>query len=114
MSRNVPLPVTRPRNSSPLECRVHIANRYPRRLRLLHVAESMNAQRAGWAQDAIVHFAHTVGLDPVQERREALHDLLCDLGHFADRHSLNIREEVRRALETWRDEKGGPLANGTL
>jgi hypothetical protein len=73
----------------------------------------MNTQRSWWAESAAIHFAHVVGLDPDKERLEALHDLLCDLGHYADRLGLDFPTEVRRAIATWKDEKADPYENGT-
>jgi hypothetical protein len=72
----------------------------------------MNTQRAWWAENATAHFAHLVGLDPEAERAEALHDLLCDLGHYADRLRLDFQEEIQRAIDTWKAEKADPFENG--
>jgi hypothetical protein len=68
----------------------------------LHLADDANEDRAQWAANALAVFARETGteLGP-----EALHDLLCDLGHYADDLKLDYREEMKRAAETWAEEK---------
>ena len=67
-----------------------------------HLADVANEDRAAWALKALRAFADVTGSDL---GREALHDLLCDLGHYADQKGLDFREEVDRAAATWADEK---------
>ena len=67
-----------------------------------HLADAANEDRATWALKALRAFADVTG---AELGREALHDLLCDLGHYADQHGLDFREEVERAAATWTDEK---------
>ena len=67
-----------------------------------HLADVANEDRAAWALKALRAFADVTGSDL---GREALHDLLCDLGHYADQRGLDFREEVERATATWADEK---------
>lgn len=68
----------------------------------LHLAEVANEHRARWAENALKVFSRETGCDM---GREALHDLLCDLGHYADEHGLDFEDEIQRAAETWAIEK---------
>jgi len=63
---------------------------------------SINADRAKWAHEALRAFAAETGCDL---ETEALHDLLCDLGHWADCHGVDFPIACGRAIETWRAEK---------
>ena len=68
----------------------------------LHLGDIANENRADWALKALRAFAAETGSEL---GREALHDLLCDLGHYADQHGLDFQAEVTRATEIWADEK---------
>lgn len=78
-----------------------------------HLAEIANEDRAGWAEKALRCFSRETGSDM---GREALHDLICDLGHYADTLKLDFRTELQRAAETWDEEKAEqaphPVASG--
>lgn len=65
-------------------------------------AQPINAQRASWAAAALMTFAGLTGSDIGPE---ALHDLLCDLGHWADAKGIDFAEAIERAAATWSDEK---------
>ena len=67
-----------------------------------HLADVANEDRAAWALKALRAFADVTGSEL---GREALHDLLCDLGHYADGRGLDFQEEVERAAATWAAEK---------
>lgn len=67
-----------------------------------HLGEVANEDRARWAASALKAFSRETGTDM---GGEALHDLLCDLGHYADELGLDIRTEMARAAETWDEEK---------
>lgn len=78
-----------------------------------HLSEVANEDRAGWAEKALRCFTRETGSDM---GREALHDLICDLGHYADTLNLDFRTELQRAAETWDEEKAeqapDPVASG--
>src|SRR5262249_21880344 len=74
--------------------------------------DCMNARRAVWAEEALIAFGDVVGLNVDAEYSEALHDLLCNLGHYADRKGLDFPTQIRAALATWREEKADPAENG--
>lgn len=66
-----------------------------------HLAEVANEDRARWAKAALKAFSRETGTDI---GREALHDLLCDLGRYADALGLDFRDLLTRAAETWAEE----------
>ena len=68
----------------------------------MHLEDVCNEHRSIWAANALRAFARETLCDM---GREALHDLLCNLGHYADRHGLDFETELRRAAETWAEEK---------
>ena len=68
----------------------------------LHLSEVANEDRALWAEKALRCFSRETGSDM---GREALHDLICDLGHYADSLKLDFPTELQRAAETWKEEK---------
>lgn len=74
-----------------------------------HLAEVANEDRAQWAENALKTFSRETGSDM---GREALHDLLCDLGHYADQLGLDFDDEMRRAAETWSEEKAEEQREG--
>ena len=67
-----------------------------------HLPDCTNLDRARWAEKAIRTFSRETGSEL---GRDALHDLLCDLGHYADELGLDFEAEVSRALDTWDEEK---------
>ena len=74
---------------------------------------SMNAQRAVWAERAVLTFCHVTGLDAGTEQIDGYRDLLCNLGHYADWAGLDFEVELQGALTTWREEKADPFENGS-
>ena len=72
----------------------------------LHLADVANEHRARWAANALKVFSSETGSDMGQE---ALHDLLCDLGHYADELGLDFEAEIQRAAETWAEEKAAEV-----
>lgn len=61
-----------------------------------------NRDRARWAEHALNTFSRETGSEMGQE---ALHDLLCDLGHYADQQGFDFEDQIRCAAETWAEEK---------
>ena len=70
---------------------------------------SMNTSRAAWAHSALAAFVAETGCDL---ETEALHHLLCDLGHWADLRGIDYAAAFARAVQMWRAEKAGPAENG--
>ena len=60
-----------------------------------------NEDRARWAKKALQAFAQETGSDM---GREAVHDLLCDLGHYARSTGLDFRDELHRAADVCGEE----------
>lgn len=60
----------------------------------LHLRDIANEDRARWAHKALQAFSQETGSCM---GREALHDLLCDLGHYARSVGLDFRDEFERA-----------------
>jgi hypothetical protein len=52
-----------------------------------------NAERAGWADEALQAFIARTGVDC----EDSLADLLADLMHWADKSGLSFTGELRRA-----------------
>lgn len=73
--------------------------------------EPCNDDRAEWAEHALSVFCEVTGLDLEVERDDAVSDLLCNLGHYCDRHDLNFLALASRAIGVWdaekREEKNG-------
>lgn len=67
----------------------------------LHLRDIANEDRARWAKKALQAFAQETGSDM---GREALHDLLCDLGHYARSTGLDFRDELHRAADVCGEE----------
>ncbi len=63
--------------------------------------ECSNAHRARWAAAAIRTLARDTGAEMGEE---AFSDLLCNLGHWADRNGIDYRTAFERAAETWAEE----------
>lgn len=59
-----------------------------------HLRDIANEDRARWAAKALKAFSQETGSCM---GRDALHDLLCDLGHYSRSAGLDFRDEVERA-----------------
>ena len=66
------------------------------------LADIADEDRARYALSALRAFADVTGS---QVDREAVRDLLTDLGYYADRSGLDFEEELRRACQTLAREK---------
>ncbi len=64
-----------------------------------------NAVRAEWAKNALSVFCDETGLDPEVERREAVSDLMCNLGHYCDSQGLDFLAIASCAIGVWDAEK---------
>lgn len=62
--------------------------------------EEMNDKRAAWAASALAHFQLKTGTDD----EDALHDLLCNLRHWADRAGENFEEVLNGAMQCYKEE----------
>ncbi|MEQ1615994.1 MAG: hypothetical protein ABL904_24815 [Hyphomicrobiaceae bacterium] len=60
-----------------------------------------NEDRARWAEKSLLEFSRDTGSSM---GREALHDLLCDLGHYARSTGLDFRDELHRAADVCAEE----------
>lgn len=60
-----------------------------------------NEDRARWAEKSLREFSRDTGSSM---GREALHDLLCDLGHYARSTGLDFRDELHRAADVCAEE----------
>lgn len=60
----------------------------------MHLRDIANDDRARWAKKVLRAFSHETGSDM---GRDACHDLLCDLGHYARSIGLDFRDEMDRA-----------------
>lgn len=66
-----------------------------------------NRKRALWAHNALTTFHIETGSDLPED---ALKDLICDLGHYADRHGLDFVEITRSAIAGWKLEQADPFS----
>lgn len=66
-----------------------------------HLADIATEDRATWARKALQTFARETGSGMGQD---ALHDLLCDLAHYADSIGLDARCEMERAASIFANE----------
>jgi hypothetical protein len=64
-----------------------------------------NDDRAEWASKALVLFSRITGLDPDEERQEAVGDLIANIGHYCDRNGLDFMELAAAAISLWDVEK---------
>jgi hypothetical protein len=55
----------------------------------------INQDRSGWAAEALVAFCNETGSD----LEDAIADLIGDLGHFCDRHGMDLREQINRGRD---------------
>lgn len=65
------------------------------------LADVTNDDRARWAKRALNAFSRETGSGMGEE---ALHDLLCDLGHYAKSIGIDFTVAMERAAETWVEE----------
>jgi len=68
------------------------------------LADIANDDRARWAGAALQEFARKTGSGTSDE---GLHDLLADLGHYADQHGINFIDCVARAIGCFELERRG-------
>lgn len=64
-----------------------------------------NLQRAEWAERALEIFCDETGIDMEVEKREAVSDLMCNLGHYCDRRGLDFITLASHAIGLWDVEK---------
>lgn len=64
----------------------------------LRLGEIANEDRVHWAKKALQAFAQETGS---VMGREAFHDLLCDLGHYALSIGLDFQDEMDRAAAVY-------------
>lgn len=64
-----------------------------------------NSDRAEWAEHALSVFCEDTGLDQEMEKREAVSDLLCNLGHYCDLHNFDFLALASGAIGVWDAEK---------
>lgn len=65
------------------------------------LADVTNDDRARWAKRALHTFSCETGSGMGEE---GLHDLLCDLGHYAESIGIDFPVAMERAAETWVEE----------
>lgn len=65
---------------------------------------NMNMRRSEWAGAALATFAGTTGCG---DGIEAIHDLIADLGHYAEEEGYDFQDIVERAVGTWLLERSG-------
>lgn len=75
---------------------------------------AMNLARANWALRAVTQFANDTRLNIAPEAdgiMMGIRDLLCNLAHLAEIHSINEpEEEFKNALKTYREERAEAIA----
>lgn len=64
-----------------------------------------NADRVSWAQATLDAFTDRTGVD---DERDAVNDLIADLGHYCDAHDLDFLSLVERGIGHWRAETFDP------
>ena len=64
-----------------------------------------NADRAEWAEQVVSIFCEVTGLNPKLEMREALSDLIANLGHYCDSHNIDFLRIASEAIGVWDAEK---------
>lgn len=83
-------------------------NRHPLFSRLPPDPDNRNGIRAEWAQHAVLAFTEATGQDEVDDGlEEIVSDLLVNLGHFADRKSLNLSRLINNASGMYLEETDG-------
>lgn len=66
-----------------------------------------NLNRAEWARTAVDAFAREVGNDN-EPLEVSINDLICDLGHLADREQLDFVAILTKAVAFWKIEQIDP------
>lgn len=64
-----------------------------------------NEDRAAWAETVLLIFSRMTGLDPEEEKGEAVGDLIANIGHYCDRNGLDFLPSVEAAISLWDVEK---------
>ena len=64
-----------------------------------------NSDRADWAANALRFFCEETGLDLEIEMREAVSDLVCNLGHYCDGRKIDFLAIAAGAIAVWDAEK---------
>jgi len=67
---------------------------------------AMNLLRSSWAGAALDTFVEHTSSDR-RSILEAIHDLIADLGHFAELEGYDFHDIVERAFGTWLLERSG-------
>ena len=66
------------------------------------MTQPLNSDRAEWAEAALLTFMEQTGVDG---DREAVSDLIADLGHYCDRHQLDFIPLLERGISYWQIEQ---------
>ena len=64
-----------------------------------------NDYRAEWAGKVLLQFSRFTGLDPKEEKQEAVGDLIANIGHYCDRNGFDFLELAAAAISLWDVEK---------
>lgn len=64
-----------------------------------------NDTRADWAEIGVAAFREQCSHNDDPLGDEHIQDLICDLGHLADREGLNFEQLVQNGVRTWQDER---------
>ena len=65
----------------------------------------LNLKRAASAEQAVAKFAEVVNAD---DTRQAIQDLVCDIGHMCDREGLDFQKIIVTAVGWWNAERIDP------
>ena len=65
----------------------------------------LNLKRAASAEQAVAKFAEVVNAD---DTRQAIQDLVCDIGHLCDREGLDFQKIIVTAVGWWHAERIDP------
>lgn len=66
-----------------------------------------NKERSLWVDVALQAFAEQTGQIPGLEIEDIVSDFLADLGHFCDRHNIDLQDQLRRAAGNYNAETRG-------
>jgi hypothetical protein len=67
--------------------------------------DGMNEQRAGWAAQGVMTFAHATGMVRAgEDNATVLGDLLADLMHWCDRLGIDFDAALAKARGMYKDE----------
>lgn len=66
---------------------------------------NLNLKRAASAEKAVSRFAEIVNAD---DTRQAIQDLVCDIGHLCDREGLDFQKIIVTAVGWWHAERIDP------